>query len=162
VLSLHHPFEIELHVVAQVVEAELVVGAIGDVGSIGFLALEIVHLVLDAADGKSEEFVNLAHPLGIATREVIVDRHHMNATPGQRVERHRQGRRQSLALPGAHLRDPSLVKHQTTHELNIKMTHTQRPSARLTDQGEDLLELRVKDALHQHAAFAGILWKVFR
>ena len=32
VAALHHRREVELHVVAQVVEAELVVGAVGDVG----------------------------------------------------------------------------------------------------------------------------------
>ena len=37
--ALHAIVQVELHVVAQVVEAEFVVGAVGDVGSIGFAAL---------------------------------------------------------------------------------------------------------------------------
>ncbi len=161
-LPLHHPFEIELHVVAQVVEAELIVGAVCDIGSVGFLTLEIVHLVLDATDGEPEKLVNLAHPLGIAARQVIVDGDDMDAASHQSVKRHRQGRRQSFALPGAHLRDPSLMEHQTAHELNVEMTHTQRPLARLTDQRKDLLELRIEDALDEHAALARLLRKVFR
>ena len=161
-LLLNHAFEVELHVVAQVVEAELVVSAIGDVGSVGFFALGIVHLVLDAADGKTEKLVDLAHPFGIATREVVVDGHHMAAASRQGVERHRQGRRQGLALPSAHFRNPSLVEHDTAHELYVEMPHAQRSLARLTDQCEDLLELGVEDALHQHAALAGVLRKVFR
>jgi len=162
VLPLHHPFEIELHVVAQVVEAELVVGAVGDVGSVRFLALGIVHLVLDATNGEPEELIDPAHPIGIATREVVVDCDHMAAASRQSVERDRQGRRQGLALPGAHLRDPSFVEDQAAHELNVEMTHTQRPLARLTDQCKDLLELWIEEALDEHAAFARILWKIVR
>ena len=40
--ALHAILQIELHVVAQVVEAELVVGAVGDVGGVGFAALLVV------------------------------------------------------------------------------------------------------------------------
>ena len=41
VFTLHHFGDIELHVVAQVIEAELIVGAVGDVGSVGLAALLI-------------------------------------------------------------------------------------------------------------------------
>ena len=37
--ALHHVLEPVLHVVAQIVEAELVVGAVGDVAGVGCLAL---------------------------------------------------------------------------------------------------------------------------
>ena len=48
--ALHVVRELELHVVAEVVEAELVVRAVGDVGGVGDLALGVVQVVLDDAD----------------------------------------------------------------------------------------------------------------
>ena len=41
--------QLELHVVAQVIEAELVVRAVGDVAGVGDLAFSVVQLVLDDA-----------------------------------------------------------------------------------------------------------------
>ena len=52
---LDHVVQPVLHVVAQVVEAELVVGAVGDVAGVGRLALLVVELVHDHADGEAEE-----------------------------------------------------------------------------------------------------------
>jgi len=51
---LHHLLEPELHVVPEVVEAELVVGAVGDVGAIGRPPLIVVEPVHDAADSEAE------------------------------------------------------------------------------------------------------------
>jgi len=58
--------DFELHVVAEVVEAELVVGAVGDVGGVGFAALLVGEVVDDDTDGEAEEAVDFSHPLGIA------------------------------------------------------------------------------------------------
>ncbi len=49
--ALDHVLQPVLHVVAQIVEAVFVVGAVGDVARIGFLALGIVEPVHDHADG---------------------------------------------------------------------------------------------------------------
>ena len=91
------------HVVAQVVEAELVVGAVGDVGGVGLLAVTGRRLrqalvfgdsqsgskrkalvVLDAADGQAEGVVDLAHPLGVALGQVVVDGNDVDARAGER------------------------------------------------------------------------------
>ena len=62
------------HVVPQVVEAELVVGAVGDVGGIGGLALgRADHAVDDQAHRQAQEAVDLAHPLAVALGQVVVD-----------------------------------------------------------------------------------------
>ena len=58
--TLDHLRHIVLHVVAQVVEAELVVRAVGHVRSVGLAALIIVEAVDDDADGHAEELINLA------------------------------------------------------------------------------------------------------
>ncbi len=78
--------EIELHVVAQVVEAELVVGAVGDVAAVGGLPLLVGEIVLDDAHRHAEESVETAHPLRVASCEVVVDRDDVHALSGQGVE----------------------------------------------------------------------------
>src|ERR1035438_2512896 len=62
----------ELHVVAEVVESELVVGAVGNVGVVGVFALLVVEVVDDDTDRQAEELVELAHPLGVAAGEGVV------------------------------------------------------------------------------------------
>ena len=49
--SMHHFLQPELHVVAQIVEAQLVVGAVRDVGGVGVPPFGIGQPVDDAADG---------------------------------------------------------------------------------------------------------------
>ncbi len=84
--ALHHVGFVERHVVAQIVEAHLVVGAIGDVGGVGLAALVIVEAVDDQADREAEEAVHLAHPLAVAAGQVVVDRDNMYPLAGQGVE----------------------------------------------------------------------------
>ena len=42
--SLHAVAQVELHVVAQIVEAELVIGAVGDIGGVGFAAFFVAQI----------------------------------------------------------------------------------------------------------------------
>ncbi len=56
--ALDHVLQPVLHVVAQIVEAELVVGAVGDVAVVGGLALLVVEPVHDDADLEAEEIVD--------------------------------------------------------------------------------------------------------
>ena len=57
VSALHQLFFVELHVVAQIVEAEFVVRAVGDVGVIGDFALFVGKPVYNDTHGKSESLV---------------------------------------------------------------------------------------------------------
>ena len=54
------------HVVAQIVEAELVVRAVGDVALIGFLAIGRAHVALDRPHAQPQRHVNRAHPFHVA------------------------------------------------------------------------------------------------
>ena len=135
-LALDHLLQARLHVVAQVVEAEFVVGAVGDVAGIGRAALVLGEVVDDAADGETEELVDRAHPGGVAFRQVVVDRDHVNALAGQGVQVDRQRRHQGLALAGLHLRDHAAVQHDAADQLNIEMALTEGPLGRLTHRRE--------------------------
>ena len=131
-----HVLEPELHVVAQVVEAELVVGAIGDISQIGLLALHVVEIVDDAADRQSEKAIDLTHPFGVAAGEIIVDGHDVHAVAGQRVEVDGEGRDQGLALAGLHLGDHPAMQHDAAHQLHVEMALAERAFGGFAHGGE--------------------------
>ncbi len=51
--ALDHLVLVHLHIVAQVVEAEFVVGPVGHITGVLRLALVVVQIMYDAADGKT-------------------------------------------------------------------------------------------------------------
>ena len=85
VAALDLVFLVNDHVVAQVIEAELVVRAVRDVGGVRFVARGVVLVVGNQADGKPQETVNLPHPLAVAAGQVIVDRHDVDTLAGKAV-----------------------------------------------------------------------------
>ncbi len=134
--ALHHLRHVVFHVVAQIVEAEFVVRPIGDVGGISRAPLLVVEPVHDHADGEAEELVDLAHPLGVAPGEIVVDRHDMHAEAGEGVEIDGQRRDQRLAFAGFHFRNRALVQHHAADQLDVEMALLQRPLGGLADGGE--------------------------
>ena len=160
--ALHALVELHHHVVAQVVEAEFVVRAVGDVRRVGLAARDrpevdealvvgriarledVRRLVRDHPDADAEEVEDRSHPLRVASREVVVDGDDVDAAPGERVEDRGQRGDERLALAGPHLRDLALVEDGPADELDVEVTHVQRPLHRLAghreDFGEDLVE----------------------
>src|SRR6202008_2192987 len=72
VAALHQIVERVRHVVAQVVEAELVVGGVSDVGVIGDPTFVGRHGGQDHPDLQPEEAVHPTHPLAVAFGQVVV------------------------------------------------------------------------------------------
>ena len=134
--ALDHVLEPVLHVVAQIVEAVFVVGAVGDVAGIGLLALGIVEPVHDHADGQAEEGIDLAHPAGVAAGEVVVDGDDVDALAGERVEIDRKRCDQRLAFAGLHLGDVALMQHHAADQLDVEMALAERALGRLAHGGE--------------------------
>ena len=127
VAVLHHLLRFHGHaVVAQVVEAELAVRAVGDVAGVLRAALRGVHRVLDAAHGEAEVLVEVAHPCGVAAREVVVHRHELHVLAGERVEVEREGGDERLAFARLHLGDLALVEHDAAYELAVEGDHVPR------------------------------------
>ena len=131
VAALHHLRHVVFHVVAQIVEAELVVGAVGDVGGVGGAALVVVEAVDDDADAHAEKLVDLPHPFGVAAGEVIVDGDDVDALAVQRVEIDGERGDERLAFAGAHLGDRALMQHVAAHQLHVEVTLLQSALGRL-------------------------------
>ncbi len=72
-------FYFEFHIIPEVIEAEFVIGSVGDVAVVGLLALGIIHIVLDNAYGQSQEFVDSTHPFRVSIGEVVVNGDDMDA-----------------------------------------------------------------------------------
>ncbi len=136
--ALHAILDLELHVVAQVVEAELVVGAVGDVGAVGFAALLVAEVVDDDADGEAEELVDLAHPLGVALGEVVVDGDDVHAVAGEGVEVAGERGDEGFAFAGLHFGDLALVQHHAADQLHVEVAHLHGAPAGLAHHGEGL------------------------
>ena len=140
-LALDPLVELDDHVVAQVVEAELVVRAVRDVGGVGLLAgdraqvdealvgrrearfEDVRRVVGDHPDADAEEVEDRTHPLRVAPGQVVVDRHDVHAAAGHRVEDRGKRRDEGLALAGAHLGDAALVQDGAADELDVEVAH---------------------------------------
>src|SRR5580698_6929253 len=85
VSALHAIVQIELHVVAQIVETEFVVSAVGNVGGVGLATLLVVKIVYDDAHTEAQEAIEFAHPLGIALGQIVIDCDYVHAAPAQGI-----------------------------------------------------------------------------
>ena len=126
----------ELHVVAQVVEAKLVILAVGDVAAVRVALLPVALVGDDDAGAEAEEAIELGHPLGVALGEVVVHGDDVHALAGERVQVTRQRGDQGFTLAGAHLRDVALVEHHAADELHVVVAHLQGALAALAAHGE--------------------------
>ena len=142
--ALHELVFKDCHVVAQVVEAHLVVRAVGDIRGVGLAALFAIEVVDDQSDGEAEEAVDLAHPLAVALGEVIVDRDDVHALARERVEVRREHGDKRLALAGLHFGDAPLMEHDAADELHAVGVEPDDAPRRLTDGrerlGQDVVE----------------------
>ncbi len=137
VATLHHVLRAHRHVVAQVVEPELVVGPVRDVGRVRRAAFGRRHRGLDQPHRDAERPVDRAHPLRVALGQVVVDGDDVHAV-GERVQIRRHGRGQGLALTGLHLGDVALVQRDRAHHLDVEVPLPDRPPRGLPDARERL------------------------
>ena len=136
--TLHLSIGAHGHIVTQVIKAELIVGAEGDVAHI----LQFFDLrgdrVPDQADGKAEEAVQLAHPLAVTRREVLVDGNNVYALAGQRIKINGAGGHQRFTFAGFHLGNTAVMQGHAADELNIEVTHTKYTHRSFSYHGKGL------------------------
>nr|BFE76379.1 hypothetical protein GCM10020092_096800 [Actinoplanes digitatis] len=98
----------------------------------------------DHADAQAEEDVHPADPLGVALREVVVDRDDVHAVAAERVEVGGEHAGQGLALTGLHLGDVAEVQGGAAHQLDVVRTLAEHPPGALAGHRERLDEQRVE------------------
>ena len=123
--TMHHLVAIVLHVVAQIIEAELVVRPVGDVRIIRVAPLELVQVRHDHTDRQAEETVKLPHPFRVAAGEIVVHGDDMDTLALDRVKIGGQRRHQRLALARAHFGDLAAMENDTAYHLHVEMPHAE-------------------------------------
>ena len=110
-------------VITQIIETELGGGAVSDVAAIHLTTHIGSHLLLNTTNRETQIPVKVAHPLGVTSGEVIIDRDQLRIAGSQRIEVKRQGGHEGLALTGRHFRDLALMQREATDELHIEVDH---------------------------------------
>ena len=129
------------HVVAEIIEAKLVVRTIGNIASVSFLAgawLEMAHALVvvilinivtiiheasfvnNDTYGKTEEIIEFTHPAGVALCEVIVYGNDMNAAASKSIKIYRKSCDKSFTFTSLHLGDVAFMKDYATNELYVE------------------------------------------
>ena len=101
----------------------------------------------DDADGQAEEAVDLAHPLGVALGEIVVDGNDVDAAAGEGVEVAGKRGDEGLAFAGLHLGDLAGVEDGAADQLDIEVAHANDAFASLADDSEGLGQELVEDHL---------------
>ena len=86
-----------------------------------------VHVRLDRAHGQAQAVVEWAHPLGVASGEVVVHGDDVDALAFEGVQVSGQGGDQGLAFAGDHLGDVAAVQDHPAHELDVVVPHLEEP-----------------------------------
>ena len=158
--------QVARHVVAQVVECQLGVGRISDIGAVRLLLahrpevlesgirmglVKVLGVVHEGGRGshvdanrQPQEVIDRRHPSSVAAGEVIVDGHQVDALPGQRVQVEGQARHERLAFTGLHLGDLALVEDDASHQLDVEVAETYRAPRGLAADGECLYQQLVE------------------
>ena len=119
--SLYKLFLIDNHVIPEIIKSKFVIGYICDIRIICLTSLIAIHTIKDNSDRKSEEFMYLAHPLGITLGKIIINRNNMYALAFQCIKICRKKTCLCLTFTGSHLCDSSLMENNTTHKLHSVM-----------------------------------------
>ena len=142
--TLHLVLGAESHVIAKIVEAELVVRTISNIRLIGS------PLLFRGLTGRyntylqTQEAIQFSHPLGIAAGQVVVHGNQMHALASQRIQVYGQRRYQRFTFTGFHLGNTAFVKRDTADHLHVVMAHPHDSTTRLTSGGKRFRKQCVK------------------
>src|SRR5205085_6994895 len=96
--ALNELFRIARHIVAQIIEAKLVVGSVGDICPVCIAARRRVGLMpVDAINGEPMELIQWTHPLAVTTGEVVIDSYKMYTAARERIQKSGECRNQRLS-----------------------------------------------------------------
>ncbi len=138
--ALHHARKLGFQIVAQIIEAELVVRTVRNVAGVSGALVLVFHAGNDDADRKPHEFMNFSHPFRVAAGEVIVDRDDMHAFARKRFEIAGQSCNERFAFARLHFSDSALKQTDTADDLNVEVAHAEHASACFAQGGEGVVE----------------------
>ena len=144
VSALIHLVQLRFHIVTQIVKAQLIVGGIGHIASIGCHFFRVWLLWINNASGQAQGPVNFRHPIRITPGQIIVNRHNMHTLARQSIEIGREGGNQSFALTSFHFSDIALMQKYPAHELHIKGSQAQRAFRCFAAIGEGFRQKAIK------------------
>ena len=124
------------HVIAQIIETELVVGSVSDIAAVRLPLGIVIHVGKHCSDGDSQQIIHRSHPISVALCQIIVDSNDMNAFTAQRIEVRRRYARQRLSFTGLHFGDLSVVQDDSAHQLNVVMAFAEFAPRRFPNQGK--------------------------
>ena len=127
--------------IAKIIEANLIRRGVGDVAGIGALAILHAHALLDATHGESHEFVDPAHPLGVAPGQIIVHGHHVDAWSVLRVPHDGGDSGQRFSFAGLHLGNSAIGQRQRPLQLHVKHLQAQHSGGSYGCDGDEFPQL---------------------
>ncbi|OQC05700.1 MAG: hypothetical protein BWX80_01929 [Candidatus Hydrogenedentes bacterium ADurb.Bin101] len=131
-------------IVAQVVKAVFVIGAVGNVRPVPRLAFIHVHVMLNDAYVQPQKTVNGTHPFGVTPGQVIVYRYHVHAVPRQAVQVAGQDGHQGFSLTCHHLRDTAPMQHNAAEHLHVERAQANDPLGGFPCHGKGLRQQRIE------------------
>jgi hypothetical protein len=142
----------QFHVVAEVVEAELTVGAVDDIAVVGgHLQFGRLHVErVDGPDVDAELVERGEDPVAVALDVVVRHGDHVALHAFEHGEEAGQRSDDRLALPGLHLGDLAFAEHRAADELHIERAGAEGGATLGVDFAHRFVELRV-DIDHQPA-----------
>ena len=122
--TLHEVLRVLRHVVAQVVEAELIVRAEGNVGKVCFATLLTIGLMLvDAIDTQAVEHIDGAHPFRVTLCQIVIDSDDVYAVTCKCIEEDGECGGEGLTFTREHLGNLALMQNGATEELDVEVNH---------------------------------------
>ncbi len=111
------------HVVTQVIEAEFVIGSVGDIRVVSGFFCIFVLTMNHGSHGEAKEAVEPTHPFGVTLSQVIVHRYHVHPFSFQCIEVNGQGTNQCFSFSGLHLGNIAFVQYHSSNHLHIEGHH---------------------------------------
>ena len=133
----------EAHIVAQIIEAELIVGAVDDGTSVSRALVDRTRRRQIDSDIEPQKPIHRAHPFGVAAGEIIVDRHNVRFA-AQRLQTGGQSRHQGFAFSRFHFGDASRKQRHAAQNLLVEMAHAERARRRLAADRERFGQQRIQ------------------
>ena len=134
----HHLLFVDRHIITKIVKTQLIVRHIGDITVISLFPLLRGHGIKHHSYGQPQKLMDLSHPLRITLSQIVIDRDDVDSLAIQRIQICRRCGYQSLSFTGPHLRDSSLMQHDTADQLYREMLHIQSPARRFPNRSKCL------------------------